>query len=213
MEPSRGHAVATAVTSQQEPGGRPAAVAATVVVRDIMTEDVVTASPETTLREAAELLAAGGIGGLPVVTADRIVGVVSIRDLVDFSAFTPGVPAEREDSDEWSEWAPPDEWEEGGEPPAVYFLELWLESGADLVDRFASDAGPEWDILDEHVVAEVMTRTLVTVAPDTAVPEAARHMVRSAVHRLLVVESGRLLGVVTATDLLRAFAGEPAVNG
>jgi len=45
---------------------------------------VVVASPETTLAEAARLLAEGGISGLPVVDAEgQVVGIVTESDLLD----------------------------------------------------------------------------------------------------------------------------------
>ena len=52
-------------------------------VRDLMTSAVVTARPETSLKEVATLLARRGISGLPVVDDDRrVVGVVSEGDIL-----------------------------------------------------------------------------------------------------------------------------------
>jgi CBS domain-containing protein len=56
-----------------------------VNVRDAMTDAarVVTASPETTLKQVAELMLEHGISGLPVVDADlRVLGVISEADIV-----------------------------------------------------------------------------------------------------------------------------------
>ena len=50
--------------------------------RDVMTTDVVTASPETSVTDIAKLLLANGISGVPVLKGDNIVGVVSEADLV-----------------------------------------------------------------------------------------------------------------------------------
>ena len=47
-----------------------------------MTRDVVTVSPRTPLKEAAELLARHRISGLPVVDEGTIVGVLSEADIV-----------------------------------------------------------------------------------------------------------------------------------
>lgn len=52
-------------------------------VADLMTTDVVTVTPETSLRDAAALLAERRISGLPVVdTEGRVVGVLSEADIV-----------------------------------------------------------------------------------------------------------------------------------
>jgi CBS domain-containing protein len=47
-----------------------------------MTRDVVTVSPETPLKEAAELLAQHRISGLPVVDDETVVGILSEADIV-----------------------------------------------------------------------------------------------------------------------------------
>jgi len=47
-----------------------------------MTRDVITVSPETPLKEAAELLARHQVSGLPVVDEAKVVGVVSEADIV-----------------------------------------------------------------------------------------------------------------------------------
>jgi len=51
---------------------------------DIMTESVVTATPEMTIHDAATLFVDDHIGGLPVIDATgKVVGVVSHSDLLN----------------------------------------------------------------------------------------------------------------------------------
>lgn len=50
-------------------------------VRDIVTKDLISASPDMSTREAAELMAEYQVRRLPVVENDRLVGIVSIGDL------------------------------------------------------------------------------------------------------------------------------------
>jgi acetoin utilization protein AcuB len=52
-----------------------------MLVRNRMTREVITASPETTLAHALELTRAHGIRHLPIVSEGRLVGIVSNRDL------------------------------------------------------------------------------------------------------------------------------------
>ncbi len=54
-------------------------------------------------------------------------------------------------------------------------------------------------------VAEIMTPKPLVIGPDTFVDEAARQMRRHRVDGLPVVENGRLLGILTAADVLDAF--------
>lgn len=51
-------------------------------LKDVMTTEVVTISPDAKLRDAASLMASKWIRHLPVIDGGRVVGVISQRDLV-----------------------------------------------------------------------------------------------------------------------------------
>jgi CBS domain-containing protein len=51
-------------------------------LREIMTTDVECVTPETTLREAAEKMRQLDVGALPVCDNDRLVGMITDRDIV-----------------------------------------------------------------------------------------------------------------------------------
>jgi len=51
-------------------------------VKEIMTRDVITASPENTLREAAETMINVGFRRLPIVSGSKLVGIVVATDIV-----------------------------------------------------------------------------------------------------------------------------------
>ena len=53
-----------------------------IKVKDVMIKDPITTSPESHLEEAAELLYRHGIGGLPVVEGNEVVGVITVTDIV-----------------------------------------------------------------------------------------------------------------------------------
>ena len=50
-------------------------------LKDIMTTDIVTIGPMTTLKEAAEIMAGKWIRHLPIVEGSKVVGMISQRDL------------------------------------------------------------------------------------------------------------------------------------
>jgi CBS domain-containing protein len=50
-------------------------------VKDLMTRDLEVVSPETTLRDAAERMNSLDIGVLPVCDKDRLVGMITDRDI------------------------------------------------------------------------------------------------------------------------------------
>lgn len=61
------------------PGGTYAAM---VRCRDLMTRDVTTCTPDTSLREVAEMMESENIGSIPVVENGRLIGLVTDRDIV-----------------------------------------------------------------------------------------------------------------------------------
>jgi acetoin utilization protein AcuB len=60
-------------------------------------------------------------------------------------------------------------------------------------------------LLSQLTVAEVMTRFVITIAPERTVVEAVRLVLGQKIGALPVVEHGQLVGILTRTDLLRAF--------
>jgi len=52
-------------------------------------------------------------------------------------------------------------------------------------------------------VTEVMTKTLITVEPDTSLKEAARVMSNNKIRRLPVLKNNKLVGIVVASDFVR----------
>ena len=65
-----------------------------------------------------------------------------------------------------------------------------------------------WEInslLGKLKVEKVMSKNVVTVSGDTPIEEAARIMADRKIGGLPVVEGGKLVGIITETDLFRAF--------
>lgn len=137
-------------------------------VQDLMTRDVMTVAPATSLRDAAGLLAENGISGVPVVSATGdIVGVLSEADIV--------VKA-------------------GGELTRSRLLGWLLEPGGGMEDKIKAET-----------VGDAMSAPPVTISPKRPVHEAAKLMVAENVNRLPVVDKGKLTGIITRADIVRAF--------
>jgi CBS domain-containing protein len=87
------------------------------------------------------------------------------------------------------------------------WLELLLGPGRLAADYVRAHA--------RHV-GEVMTRQVVAIAPATPLPEAVRLMEQHRVKRLPVIDEGRLVGILSRANLLRALvelAAEAAPGG
>lgn len=61
-------------------------------------------------------------------------------------------------------------------------------------------------MLPDAKVREFMTNTVEVIAPDTPLSEAAKRMARMRIHRLYVVEDGRMQGVISTQEVMQAVA-------
>lgn len=72
-------------------------------------------------------------------------------------------------------------------------------------DRDVKQVAAQPERFNDWVVDDVMSGAVITVDPSTAVEDAARLMLKERISALPVTEAGKLVGIVTETDLLRAF--------
>jgi CBS domain-containing protein len=175
-------------------------------LQDIVTRDVVTLDPEMTLRDALDILAARHISGAPVVEGDRVVGVFSATDVIEFLTTTPAVPDIADSDEEGEPRALADREDAAAEAGAAYFIDFWSDAGADVAERFHDTGAAAWDLLAEHTVGEAMSRSLVAFGPGADARAAADAMQRTHAHRVLVIDGDRLAGIVSALDIARAVA-------
>jgi CBS domain-containing protein len=87
-------------------------------------------------------------------------------------------------------------FKERGRPSEGSALVGWMLGGDVMPDAAKSAA---------RTVDEAMTAPAITISPFRFVDEAARLMTEHGVNRLPVVRDGELVGIVTRTDLVRAF--------
>jgi CBS domain-containing protein len=79
-----------------------------------------------------------------------------------------------------------------------------IASKTDVVNFQAADpAFYNDEVLQGVTVEEIMTQGALTVNVNDPVSEAARKMVENNVHRIIVVDSGNIYGILTAFDLLK----------
>lgn len=150
-----------------------------------MVPDPITVSPETPLVSVHQLFVEEEINGAPVVDEKGdVLGVISSLDLLR------GVQ---------------DEYGAGVATAPRYFRDELQYSGPDW-SRTPEDFQ---DRLGHLTAADVATREVVSVSPDATLAEVAATMRRQRIHRVLVVDSGQVVGLLTTFDLLRALEGEP----
>ena len=67
-------------------------------------------------------------------------------------------------------------------------------------------------MLRKIAVGDIMTRNLVTVKPSSDLHFCARELVKQRVNTLLISENKRLIGILTARDILWAIMKQPKLN-
>ncbi len=152
-----------------------------VVARDIMNKDVLQARDTMTVGELAAFLTDNEISGAPVTDeTGRLVGVVSLSDVARVAVQVGGVAPDRSGPDFYL-WG----WEDAYNPEDLQRLRIKGEG---------------------MQVAEFMTRSVHSVGEEATLPEMASAMVKGHVHRLMVTQSGKVVGIVSTMDLLRVMA-------
>ena len=141
-------------------------------VRQLMTENVLSVTPDASLREAASVLVEHRISGVPVVDRNgEVVGVLSEADVVMKASGETG---------------------RGG-------LFAWLFDPDVVVEKVTA-----------QTVGESMSSPAITTTPSRGIHQAARLMIDEGVNRLPVVEDGKLVGILTRADIVRAFTRDDA---
>jgi CBS domain-containing protein len=76
-----------------------------------------------------------------------------------------------------------------------------------IAEAEADSPGDRVLLLEEALASDLMTPRPITIPADAPARQAAQEMLYAEVHRLFVEEEGRLVGVISQTDLVRAVAG------
>ena len=143
-----------------------------MLVEQVMSSPVLSVAPTTSIDDAARLMLAHHISGLPVTTPDGVlVGIVSEGDFLRRGEL--GTKRKR------SRW-----------------LEFFMSPGK---------AAEEYVQANTRRVGDVMTTEVATTRPDAPLEEVVEAMSRYRVKRLPVLKDGKLLGIVSRSDLLRAL--------
>jgi acetoin utilization protein AcuB len=83
---------------------------------------------------------------------------------------------------------------------------IGIVSRGDL-DVFLSRAPSPGVMRRQHRVEQMMKTPVITATPDDPMEEAARLMVEHKIGSLPVVQEGRLVGIITETDIFKQFVG------
>lgn len=81
-------------------------------------------------------------------------------------------------------------------------------SNSDILGAIAEHPEARDRLFEETMVREVMTPRPEVIAPEASTREVARRLLYLEVHRLFVEDHGKLVGVISTSDLVRMLATE-----
>ncbi len=143
--------------------------------RDVMQTHVISVDAEKPLVDIHHLFLEEEIDGAPVVDdSGQVQGVITIRDLLRALEEEPDAVDETD------------------------YMQEYIE----LPGIFSSVSAEFYERLAAHTVADFMTRSVVSVAPEASLAEVARTLRSHDIHRVLVLEKGVLVGLITTLDLI-----------
>ncbi len=145
-----------------------------LTAKDIMTRDVLTVNPDTSIEELSAILVKNEISGVPVVDdSGALYGVVTENDLISRNKRL-------------------------HIPTVVSFLDaaIYLESSK----KFEQEVKR----LTATRVGDICTRKVVTITEDTTVIDIATIMSEKKAHLLPVLKAGKVVGIVGKRDMVKA---------
>ena len=147
-----------------------------LTAKELMSENVITVTGETPVREFAKILFENKISGTPVVNDQgSVIGVVTESDLIDQNKKV-------------------------HIPTVVAILDsfIFLESPGKMEKELKKMSGIKVDDIFAHEV--------ITVQQDTPLDEVATLMAEKKVHTLPVLDGEKLVGVIGKSDIIRTIA-------
>jgi len=154
-------------------------------VEEFMNKNVVYLSPDDNIFDAAKKLCKSDIAGAPVVKDDKVVGIISISDIIKFIDI------------------------KMGKLPKVEFPGLsWVFLALIKMQKLHMDLRKELEKATRSKVREVMSKNVITASPSMSLIEAANLMEKHDINRLPVVIDGKLVGIVARADLIRALVSD-----
>ena len=145
--------------------------------KDIMTRDVITVHPETSVEEVGRLFIERHISGAPVIDeAGHLYGIITESDLIN-----------RERPFHI--------------PTIVQILDAIIP-----LTRY-SQIEKEIEQAASMFVGQICTREVITVDEETTVQELAEIMTVQKKHLIPVVKEGKIAGIIAKRDIIRAISG------
>lgn len=157
-----------------------------MIVSDVMVKKVITLEPKDTLRDIAMKFSKHDISGAPVVDSkNHVIGIVSETDII--------ATLKKHQKEMKMVYISPSLGMVG-----LSFREKPVDKKTEEVFRELGDISAE----------EMMMQDVITVAPDDELQSVVEIIATGKINRVPVVKNGKLIGIVTRGDIIKAMSTE-----
>jgi len=151
-------------------------------VKEFMNKNVICLNPDDTIFDAAKILSQLNIAGAPVVEKDKIIGIISISDIIKFIDIKLG------------------KLPKIATPGLSTLLLVLLQ-----MQKVHSDFKKELKKIAAIKIKDVMSKNVITVSSTSTIIEVAELMEKHDVNRLPVVDDGKIIGIVARADIIKSL--------
>lgn len=146
-----------------------------LLVKDLYNKNVITINKNSSVEEAAKLMAEKGVGGLPVVDDENsLVGMITEKDILDRHKKIMPIP----------------------------YIDVL---GALLYLEDPGRANAELKKSLSYQVEDVMTTPVTSVTTEDDLDTVLHFMVKKGYNRIPVEENGRVVGIISRNDLIKGL--------
>jgi CBS domain-containing protein len=151
---------------------------------DIMRRALVFARPDQKLADVERMLVDHQITGMPVIENNKLVGIISGSDLARARVLAEAIDGQIRDELHWDE------------TQADGFHHAEPEKFEGVGVRFSALRAKD-----------VMRTQVITCQLSTPIDKIAKTLIQHRIHRIIVVDSDRPVGIITSLDLVRLLVG------
>jgi len=153
-------------------------------VRELMSKDVVSLSPEDTVVSAVESFTKHRVSGCPVIDANgKLVGILSETDILKALIMT-------------------------SKTLRLIYPSLSMVSVAFVEDEQRKEILKAFKDISASKVQKVMKTEVVTIDAESPVEDAIVKMKAMDINRIPVISKGKVVGIITRHDIIKGLGNE-----
>lgn len=148
-------------------------------IKEFMSKKVMTVHKEMNVKEFIQLLEQHNITGAPVADeSGKVIGVISATDVIERSNYINKEMSHCEDC-----------------------YEVDPTTGLVEVHKYYTEE------LFEKQIGCLMTKDLITLSPENDLMDAIDVFLKTPVHRIIILDKDKLVGIISTKDTIKAMAG------